>query len=85
MNKRLRQILYGIGLAFDPCPVRRYKTFLRSDEEAMRADWAAIGFDTPEICEVNHESHPPSRAAPGERLRPHTPRLWHWPGSLAMG
>ncbi len=42
---RYRQILHGAGLALDPCPFPRYRTFERSDEGALWADWSAVGED----------------------------------------
>lgn len=54
------EILHGVGLAFDPCPVRHYETFLRSDEEAMWSDWNAIGHDM---------KHVMAREAQNERIR----------------
>ena len=37
--------LAGASLAFDPLPARRRRTFIASDEDAMRADWEKVAGD----------------------------------------
>ena len=44
-SPKLRQIITGIGLGFDPCPRRNYQTFIQSDAEALWTDMAAVGHD----------------------------------------
>ena len=41
----LQAYLVGASLAFDPLPVRRRRTFILSDDEAMRADWEKVAGD----------------------------------------
>ena len=45
LSAREQDWLRGAGLAFDPLPVLRYHTFSRSDRNAIRADWEAVGAD----------------------------------------
>lgn len=45
LSPETRDIIAGAGLAFDPLPESRYQTAVRSDIQAMRADWDAVGAD----------------------------------------
>lgn len=45
LSREHRQIVHGVGTATDPCPRRSYRTFIRSDEEALWADWSNVGRD----------------------------------------
>lgn len=45
VSPKHRQIIHGVAVAIDPCPHRIYRTFIQSNEEALLADWTAVGHD----------------------------------------
>jgi hypothetical protein len=45
IQRALRAWLDAFTDVFDPLPVPRYKTWKRSDSEALASDWQAIGDD----------------------------------------
>lgn len=44
-NPHIRDVLLGVGAAFDPYPKCYRPTFITDDHLAMLADWLAVGRD----------------------------------------
>ena len=63
-SERARGYIHGAGLAFDPEPNHRWKTFEKSDHWALLSDWLAIGEDLRCTLErAAEETRTPSRSA----------------------
>lgn len=45
LSPKAKQVIIGAGLAYDPIPAPRYKTFECSDAAAINSDWTAVAGD----------------------------------------
>lgn len=58
---RQRDYIIGLGLGLDPLPIKRYDTFIQSDQEAIWSDWTNLGDDM--MLVIAQKSHDQEEAA----------------------